>query len=401
MVPGVGRTKRGGSQVPRAIRSSTIYLIAAISLFAGACAELRVDYQTPLFMDSGDITHERVDTWIGPWVEFSVSDMRAPEQIKFSRPEDDAQVYPQESVYLEERDYAYPLAKALEMLLSDRDGPSDFSPKSADLCIRRYDYIRRVIEDSVIQYEIRAQYGFRAITTEPCEGEHEFFYATWSAGYAGGSVEERAKSEALSSFIDQVLREYLKVSRKSALELQPINLAIAGTREDWIPEAYDNQWFFDPVALQNYQTVHSAIGRMLAQQLVPELNINSLALEAPPAQPLMPTLVVEPVYLGIVPEPAYLAVVGLGEWVAVAHMRVRLVWPNGAVLLDRELDGGCVPTPVLRCTSYRQVESIARILRKDVPFLLGYAKRQPPEPPQTSLPPEQPLPEAPSMEPTK
>ena len=368
--------------MPKAIRSSTILVLCCVgAFFLGGCAELRVDYQTPLFMESGDTARERVSTWIGPWVRFSVTDLRPAEGLKYKRA-GGAETFPQESVYFEERDYAYGLGEAIEMMLGEREGPSDFAPKSADLCLRRYDFIRRPLDENVIQYEVHVQYGFRAITTEPCQGEHEFFYATWSAGYAGGSVEERAKSEALGSFIDQVLREYFKLSRDESLQLQAINLAVVGVNEEWTPAEYESQWIFDTTPIQSYQSVHSAIGRMLAQQLVPEINITALSLDAPPAQPLMPTLVIEPIYLGIVPEPTYLAVVGLGEWVAVSHVRVRLVWPNGAVLFDRKIDGGCVPSPVLRCTSYRQIETIARDLRKEIPYMLSYARRQPPGAPQ-------------------
>ena len=363
------------------------YLRAAIlaaAIVMGSCAEMRVDYQTPHFMENRESVRERVSTWIGPWVDFSVSDLRDP--VSFKRIDrDGAMIFPQESVYDEESDFALPLAERIELLLADRRGPSDFTPKSANVCIRRYDFITRYLDDDVVQYEVRAQYGFRGIRTEPCQGEFDFTHAAWAAGILDGASEERTKSEALSVFIDQILREYLKMTRKDQPQLQPIVLAVAPPTKTWTPPGYEDPWLFYPSQIQNYQSVHSAFGQMLRQLLVPEVNVSTIEMGAPAAQPTMPTLVVEPIYVGV-----------LLETISFLHVRMSLRWPNGAVLLERELDGGCITTPVVQCTLQRQLETIARDMRKEVPVMLAYTERQPPA---AAAAPE--LPAAQAPEPTE
>lgn len=349
---------------------TTFFAAISLLLALGGCAEMRVDYQTPFFMESSDASRERVSTWIGPWVRFSVTDLRDPASLRH-RSHEGADTYPQESVYFEERDFAYPLDEAIRMILAEREGPTDFAPKTADVCIRRYDYTRRPMGSNVVQYEINAQYGFRDDVEEPCEGEHSFYHASWSGGIFNGSSEERAKSEAVSAFIDQILRKYYAQSPQGTSPLEPIELVVIPLKNLPPPAQDAGNWLIGLTQLQHYETFYSSLALMTRQLLIPDLNIGRLSVGKWNTDSELPQLIIVPVYVGIE-----------GESATGLHLWVRLRWPNGALIYDNMVVGACAPSAVKTCSVYGQLDTVARNLRKEIPFLLRYSDQVEPASPE-------------------
>ncbi|MEW6778329.1 MAG: hypothetical protein AB1405_18670, partial [Bdellovibrionota bacterium] len=214
-------------------RASLSLFLAGLWIFA--CAPSGVEFQSVLFTDQFDALERQAKTWPGPAVRFSVHDLRPPETFK-SRRLPEGEVFPQREIYLESADFTFGLAPALEKLLSGRPLPQSGPIQEQDVCILRYDHVHRALDEDLFQEEIYAQYGFRALPSDPCPGREEFFYAGWGGYDIGGETPDSARSEAIGALVDHIQKSY--AARTAAKEGHPppsIDIAVVPPTGNWEP----------------------------------------------------------------------------------------------------------------------------------------------------------------------
>lgn len=402
--------------MPRCKTLLPLFFVFAFSLVAIACSPARYEYRTVLLMEQEDLAEHMAFSWAGPAVRFTVTDLRSDGPPLLERAVENGVLFPQERIYSEKQDYTYPVATTLERLLNAQFAERA-AQSSADVCIVRYDYIQRPLTSDpdmpkasdgddieFYQNDIEVQYDFRPTKLDQCPGKYVYTYSGWGGPDIGGETDISARSEAIPGLVDHIQRSFMarmyerEGRRRFAIDMKldmsppepneaseppprpTLNYALDAPFS-WLP--YMGGYSLEPMEINRSESVRLSAAKSIRDMLRPDLDVQEFSIQTSPDQRSdqgptnRPVLYIKP-----------LSVALRGERYATAEVHVKLFWTNGAPMVDTKLQGGCEPTPVSRCSIWRQLEDIADYLRHEVPKLMLYAERFPPPEPGAQPKPE-------------
>lgn len=362
------------------------------------CASLpRTENQAYLAMEDAERARAQGRLWPGPYANFVVRDDRPESAPRDTRGLRD---WPITRIYSQDREFVFPATELLERELRESTPADPGALPEVTLCIGEFSYVERDLDAELIQQEVRARFGFASEAAEAatgCSANYRFLFASWRIRGIAGQEPSFIQSQAQAALLAQIRRSYSAWAGSD--DAVPAILQVIEPGSDWSPDQARIDRYgrlravqgivgtplalvspngltatdYEPQALQQRGSVQLAIGQMVGQLLLPDLDLGNGERFS---RQRVPRVELEPLYLGIA-----------GDDIAIVRMRVKAYGDDAQkAVYDRILEGECEPGPLTSCTVYEQLESIARVLRAELPAVARFITRSSNAPAQTPAP---------------